>query len=152
MSQCRGSPSYQQPPEVFYKKGVPKNFSIFTRKDLCQSLFLSCNFIKKETLAQGFFCEFCKIFKNTFFTEHLWMTASILQQFLALYFAILYSWQLWNSEKSFVGKKLIYLKDFTDLEFFFYLPCRLRKAYAVLWAANRFVGSEKPKHNDFDQF
>ena len=25
-----------------------------------------CNFIKKETLAQVFFCEFCKISKNTF--------------------------------------------------------------------------------------
>ena len=25
------------------------------------------NFIKKETLAQVFSCEFCKIFKNTFF-------------------------------------------------------------------------------------
>ena len=30
----------------------------------------------KETLAQVFSCEFCKISKNTFFTEHLWMTAS----------------------------------------------------------------------------
>ena len=30
-----------------------------------------CNFIKKETLAQVFPCEFCEIFKNTFFTEHL---------------------------------------------------------------------------------
>ena len=26
-----------------------------------------CNFIKKETLAQVFFCEFCEISKNTFF-------------------------------------------------------------------------------------
>ena len=26
-----------------------------------------CNFIKKETLAQVFPCEFCKIFKNTYF-------------------------------------------------------------------------------------
>ena len=26
-----------------------------------------CNFIKKETLAQTFSCEFCKNFKNTFF-------------------------------------------------------------------------------------
>ena len=25
-----------------------------------------------------FSCEFCKIFKNTFFTEQLWMTASII--------------------------------------------------------------------------
>ena len=28
------------------------------------------NFIKKETLTQVFFFEFCKISKNTFFTEH----------------------------------------------------------------------------------
>ena len=33
-------------------------------------------FIKKVTLAQVFSCEFCEISKNTFFTEHLWATAS----------------------------------------------------------------------------
>ena len=77
------------------------------------------------------------------------MNASILQQLLALYFAIIYSWQLSCSEKSLVGKKnsSIYLKDFTDVDFFFFhffafvfsfslanacLPCQLRKAYAVL--------------------
>ena len=27
----------------------------------------ACDFIKIETLAQVFFCEFCEIFKNTFF-------------------------------------------------------------------------------------
>ena len=32
------------------------------------------NFIQKETLAQVFSCEFCEIFKNIFFTEHLWNT------------------------------------------------------------------------------
>ena len=32
--------------------------------------------IKKETLAQVFSCEFCEISKNTFFTKHLWATAS----------------------------------------------------------------------------
>ena len=31
----------------------------------------ACNFIKKETLAQVFSCEFCAISKNTFFTEQL---------------------------------------------------------------------------------
>ena len=36
---------------------------------------LACNFIKKETLAQVFSCEFSEIFKNTFFTEHLQTTA-----------------------------------------------------------------------------
>ena len=36
-----------------------------------------CNFIRKETLAQVFSCEFYKISKNTFFTEHLWATLSV---------------------------------------------------------------------------
>ena len=31
------------------------------------------NFIKNKTLVQVFFCEFCEISKNTFFTEHLWL-------------------------------------------------------------------------------
>ena len=51
----------KQPPKVFYKKGVLRNFAKFTGKQLCQSLF-----IKKETLAQVFSCEFCKISKHTF--------------------------------------------------------------------------------------
>ena len=34
-------------------------------------------FIKKETLARAFSCEFCKFSKNTFFTEHLWTTKLI---------------------------------------------------------------------------
>ena len=38
--------------------------------------FLACNFIKKETVAQVFSCEFYEISKNTIFTEHLWATAS----------------------------------------------------------------------------
>ena len=53
--------------EVFCKKGVLKNFTNFTGKRLCQSLF----FIKKEALAQVFSGEFCEIFKDTFFIEHL---------------------------------------------------------------------------------
>ena len=32
---------------------------------------------KKYTLAQVFSCEFCKISKNAFFTEHLRATASV---------------------------------------------------------------------------
>ena len=38
-----------------------------------------CNFIKKETLAQVLSCEFCKISKNTLFTEHLQTTPSMVQ-------------------------------------------------------------------------
>ena len=36
----------------------------------------ACNFIKKETLAQVFSCEFCEIPKSIFFTEHFWVTPS----------------------------------------------------------------------------
>ena len=35
------------------------------------------NFINKETLAQAFSCEFCKISRNTLFTEHLWAIVSV---------------------------------------------------------------------------
>ena len=59
------------------KNGVLRNFTKFTGKYLCQSLiFKVCNFVKNETLAQVFSCEFCDISKNILFTEHLWTTAS----------------------------------------------------------------------------
>ena len=60
--------------EVFCKKGVFRNLTKFTGKLLCQSLFFNkvagwgCNLIKKETLAQVFFSEFCEISqKNSFY-------------------------------------------------------------------------------------
>ena len=31
--------------------------------------------MKKETLAQMFSCQFCKIFRNNVFKEHIWRTA-----------------------------------------------------------------------------
>ena len=127
------------------KKGVLKNFAIFTEKHLCQSLFLCCNFIKNETLAQEFSCEFCKIFKIIFFHRTPLDDCFYLQKLLALYFAIIYSWQLSSSEKSFSREKqFIYVSQgfyrFRFLFFHFFsfcsfcltntcLPCQLRKAY-----------------------
>ena len=65
------------PPEVFCKKGFFRKFAKFTGKPLCQSLFFNkVASLKKETQAQVFYCEFCEISKNTFFTEQLWATAS----------------------------------------------------------------------------
>ena len=52
---------WNQPPEVFHEKRPE-----------------ACNFIKKETLAKVFSCEFCEVSKNTIFTEHLWTTDSVL--------------------------------------------------------------------------
>ena len=59
---------------------MKKRVTKFTGKHLSQSLFfnLVCNFIKKESLAQVLSCKFCEISKNTFFTEHLWTTASFI--------------------------------------------------------------------------
>ena len=65
---CKFPPFYRSTrPEVFCKKGVLKNFSKFTGKHLCQSLFFNkvAGLIKKGTLAQLFSCEFCEISKNT---------------------------------------------------------------------------------------
>ena len=51
----------KQPPELFCKKGVLKNFGKFAGKQLCWSLFLN----KVAGL------------KNTVFTDHLWATTSL---------------------------------------------------------------------------
>ena len=60
------------------------NSEAATRGVLQENVFLEIsqnsqenNFIKKETLALVFSCEFCEISKNTFFTEHLWATAAV---------------------------------------------------------------------------
>ena len=49
----------------------------FTAKHLCQDLFFNkvaslrpATLLKKGTLAHVFLCEFCKIFKNTFFLQN----------------------------------------------------------------------------------
>ena len=78
----------EQPPEVFHKKGILKNVPKFAEKRLWQSFMFNkvlggaYNFIKKETLAQVFSCEFWEIFKSTFFTEHLRETAAEWEIFL----------------------------------------------------------------------
>ena len=36
-----------------------------------------CEHCEQETLAEVFSCEFCKILKHSFFTEHLWTTGSL---------------------------------------------------------------------------
>ena len=58
---------------------IPRN--IFVTSSMYRSWImmnaLPYYFMKEETLAQVFSCEFCEISKNTFFTEHLWATASL---------------------------------------------------------------------------
>ena len=46
-----------------------KIFAKFTGKHLCWNIFLIWDY--RDSSTGGFFCEFCKIFNNTNFAEHL---------------------------------------------------------------------------------
>ena len=56
--------------KVFLKISQNSQENIYVRV----SIFIK--FTKIETLARVFSCEVCEISKNTFFTEHVWATAS----------------------------------------------------------------------------
>ena len=64
------------------KKDILENFVKFTRKHLCWSLFFNkitdlqlAILLEKRLRHKCFPFEFCKIYKNTFFIEHLRVTA-----------------------------------------------------------------------------
>ena len=59
------------------KKGVLKNFAIFTGKHNKVASLQTCNFIKKDTPVRVLSCGQCEIFKSTYFEEHLQTAASI---------------------------------------------------------------------------
>ena len=76
----------KQPPEVFYKKGVLRNFVKFTGKHLCQSLFL------KKLPAE--ICQFCEISNNKKKTlcDYFWMCGRVFYKYAGWYLAT--SWQI----------------------------------------------------------
>ena len=74
---------------VFFKKGVLKNLAKFTGKHSFLSLIFNkavgsrpATLLKKRLCHRSNFVEFCGIFNNnnTFFTEHLRVTASVLSR------------------------------------------------------------------------
>ena len=68
-------PQQKQPPEYSMKKGGLGNFTKFTGKNLCQSLFFDkVAGLRPATLLKKRL--FCEISKNTFFTEHIRVTSS----------------------------------------------------------------------------
>ena len=63
-------------PEVFYRKVVLRNLTKLTGKHLCQSLYFNKvadlrQLHSKRGFAQVLSYEFCEIFMNTFFIEHI---------------------------------------------------------------------------------
>ena len=70
------------PIKVSFKRGVRKDFVKCRGKYLCQSLFFNksagirpSNLLKKETVAKVFSYEFCKTFRDDFFSELVWTTS-----------------------------------------------------------------------------
>ena len=71
-------------PEVFYKKGVLRNFAKFTGKHLCQSLFLNkvpglgpATLLIKRLWHWCFSRSYVKLLRTPFLKEHLLLAASI---------------------------------------------------------------------------
>ena len=66
-------------PEVFCKKDVLRNFTKFTGKHLCRSLFLGkvaglklATLLKKRVWHKCFPVNFANFLRTPFFIEHLW--------------------------------------------------------------------------------
>ena len=66
-------------PEVFCKKGVLRNFTKFTGKRLCQSLFFNkvaglrpSTLFKKRVWHRCFPVNFVEFLGTPFFKDHLW--------------------------------------------------------------------------------
>ena len=72
---------------MFYEMCDFNKFVKFKGKHRCGVYFLmklreeACNFMKEETPAKMFFCQFHEIFKKTVFVEHLRATASVFGEF-----------------------------------------------------------------------
>ena len=67
-------------PEMFCKKAVLRDFPKFTRKHLCQSLFIrSVTLFKKRPCSLVFPVNFAKFGRTPFLTEHLWWLLLVLQ-------------------------------------------------------------------------
>ena len=70
--------------QVFYEKGVLKNFAKFPGKHLCQIPFFNkvsglraAFLLKKRLWRRCFPVNFAEIFKKTFFTDYLQIVASV---------------------------------------------------------------------------
>ena len=89
-------------PEMFCKNGVLENFTKFTRKHLCQSLFLirlqasGLQLYQKETLVQVFSCKYCEIFKNTFSYRTHPVAASDYSRKNSMYISLVFSMMILN--------------------------------------------------------
>ena len=100
---------------------------------LIKLLAEACNFIKKETLAQVFFYEFCEICKNTFFKEHLRTTASKIWQEKVYNKVILskYKTIIWNLHVSKKITSIFFIEYLEKLMFWKLSKITSKSVYSV---------------------
>ena len=114
--------------------------------------------LKKETLAQVFSCEFCEIFKNTFCTENLRMTVSVVSTELYKIFRITFSKKKKKKKISTAGFRLNNLVNFVkrvvfcyprDVLWFGFKSNKTESAnglVAYLWYGLAFIVNQKWKN------
>ena len=119
--------------------GALRNFTKFTGKHLCQSLFFkACNFIKKETLTQVFSCEFWEISKNTFlhrtvtFGDCFWNTFSIEHLRVTVFMLQLNHHQSYHFRVFPINADCLYLLHSPFMAYFFEDILKLKKSYLIL--------------------
>ena len=112
----------QLPGGVFYKKGVLRNFTNFTGKHRCQSLFFNkvaglrpANLLKKRLEHSYFLENFVKFLRTPFHIEHLWWLLLHLELFLKI--------QSRNLQRKGQGKPKHRNKIYKQIQ-----PCRNKKA------------------------
>ena len=96
----------------FIKKAVLKNFATFTWKHMCWSLCLiKLQTFRPVTPTQVFSCDYCEIFKNSYFEEHLRTAASVYSEDLLKYKNCVIK-ICFQRVFEFIKKNVIYKKNF----------------------------------------
>ena len=121
-------------------KNILKNFTKFTWKHQCQSLFAT---LLKKALAQVLSCEFCEIFKNIFISRTPPVSAPICSD---LFLYVLF---MMNIFSVFSRSSFLYIFDKSSLtkHYFLYLTA------TILYIRNYNKSSQNKKHrNSFTSF
>ena len=128
---------------MFCKKRCSYNFSNFTGKHPCWSVFLiklqACNFIKKGTPTQVLSCEFCKTLKNTPLEEHLFLVLRRSLQSKGRVFSLQKILHIpFGLHTSGMPNERIYQKNRLKLEFHYFSvvkKIRIHKYYIFMFAS-----------------
>ena len=91
----------------------------------------ACNFIKNETLTQVFSCEFCEVFKNTFF-HRAPPAASV--------------YEMQHRSEMGYSRNMIWKKMFIRLPEFRMQNFYLTKPYKVLSSIQQKLGNHRSNH------